>query len=58
MGPDPKSGVTDPFGQVFGTDNLFVVGSSLFPAAGYANPTLTSIALSLRLAGRLRANLA
>jgi choline dehydrogenase-like flavoprotein len=57
MGPDPKTGVTDSHGQVFGTDNLFVVGGSLFPAAGYANPTLTAIALALRLADRFRMGL-
>jgi choline dehydrogenase-like flavoprotein len=54
MGTDEKTGVTDGYGQVFGTENLFVAGGSLFPAAGHANPTLTSIALSLRLADRLK----
>lgn len=54
MGSDATAGVTDSFGQVFGSVNLFVVGGSLFPSAGYANPTLTSIALALRLADRLR----
>lgn len=54
MGTTPDEAVTDHYGQVFGTDNLFVVGGSLFPAAGFANPTLTSVALALRLAARLR----
>lgn len=54
MGADAKGGVTDVHGQVFGTDNLFVAGASVFPAAGFANPTLTSIALSLRLARWLK----
>ncbi len=53
MGTDPKNGVTDSHGLVFGTENLFVAGGSLFPSAGYANPTLTAIALALRLADRL-----
>ena len=53
MGLDARNGVTDASGRVFGSDNLFVVGGSLFPSAGYANPTLTSIALALRLADHL-----
>jgi GMC oxidoreductase len=55
MGRDAASGVTDGNGQVFGTDNVFVTGAAVFPAAGFANPTLTSIALSLRLARWLKA---
>jgi choline dehydrogenase-like flavoprotein len=35
---------------VHGYDNFFVAGSSVFPTgAGYANPTLTIVALALRL---------
>jgi len=54
MGSDPTTGVTDDYGQVFTTNNLFVAGGSLFPSGGYANPTLTVIALALRLADRLK----
>jgi hypothetical protein len=53
MGRDEKSGVTDSYGQVFGTKNLFIAGGSLLPSGGYANPTLTNIALAIRLADRL-----
>lgn len=56
IGHDEKTGVTDSHGQVFGVENLYVAGGSLFPAAGYANPTLTAIALTLRLADRLRSD--
>lgn len=54
MHPDPSSGVTDADARVHGTANLFVAGSSLFPAGGCANPTLTIVALAIRLARHLR----
>ncbi len=53
MASDPSRGVVDPDCRVFGLDNLYVAGSSVFPTGGWANPTLTLIALSLRLAARL-----
>ena len=53
MHPDPKEGVVDEHLGVHGFDNLFVAGSSVFPTAGFANPTLTAIALALRLVDHL-----
>ena len=53
MGNDPAVSVTDAHAQVHGVRNLYLAGSSLFPAAGAANPTLTILALSLRLADHL-----
>ena len=50
MSEDPKHGVTDSEGRVHGIGNLFVAGSSLFPTSGWANPTLTIVALALRTA--------
>ena len=50
MADDPKHGVTDGYGRVHGFGNLFVAGSSLFPTSGWANPTLTILALTLRTA--------
>jgi choline dehydrogenase-like flavoprotein len=44
-------------GQVHGIHNLFIAGCSVFPTAGYANPTLTMIALSLRLADHIKQKL-
>ena len=33
--------------------NLHLAGNLVFPTAGHANPTLTAVALPLRLADRL-----
>ena len=53
MHDDPRCGVVDREGRVHGLDNLFVAGSSVFPTEGFANPTLTIVALALRLADHL-----
>lgn len=53
MGNNPNTSVTDAQGRVHGVKNLYVAGSSLFPAAAAAHPTLTIVALSLRLATHL-----
>ncbi len=53
MGTDPGASVVDPDCRVHGYANFFVAGSSVFPSGGYANPTLTIVALALRLAGRI-----
>jgi choline dehydrogenase-like flavoprotein len=50
MSSDPRQGVTDSHGRIHGIANLYVAGSSLFPTSGWANPTLTIIALALRTA--------
>jgi choline dehydrogenase-like flavoprotein len=55
MHDDPRQGVVDPDGKVHGLDNLYVAGSAVYPTAGAANPTLTLIALTLRLSGHLKA---
>ncbi|MBG1269424.1 GMC family oxidoreductase [Nostoc sp. WHI] len=54
---DPKQGVVDANCQVHGISNLFITGSSVFPTGGYANPTLTIVALAIRLADHLKAEL-
>ena len=54
MHTDPKQGVVDPNGRLHGVDNLFVAGSSVFPTSGWANPTLTVLALAIRLADHLK----
>jgi choline dehydrogenase-like flavoprotein len=54
MHDDPRHGVVDADCRVHGIANLFVAGSSVFPTGGYVNPTLTLVALSLRLADHLK----
>jgi choline dehydrogenase-like flavoprotein len=54
MSADPRHGVVDADSRVHSVDNLFVAGSSVFSAGGWANPTFTLVTLSLRLADHLR----
>ena len=58
MGSDPRTSVVDPNCRVHGLANLHVAGSSVFPTSGYVNPTNTLVALSIRLADRLKDELA
>jgi choline dehydrogenase-like flavoprotein len=57
MSADPAEGVVTAHCNVFGYDNLFVAGSSVFSTSGWANPTLTLVALALRLGDHLDARL-
>ncbi|HVH66422.1 MAG TPA: GMC family oxidoreductase [Gemmatimonadales bacterium] len=57
MHGDPRSGVVDANCQVHGLDNLHVAGASVYPTGGAANPTLTLVALSLRLSDHLKSKL-
>ena len=52
---DPKQGVTDAHGRVHSVQNLYVSGNSLLPTSGHANPTLTVVALAIRLADHIKA---
>ncbi len=54
MSNSPKTGVVDSNCRVFGFDNLYIAGSSVFPTGGHANPTLTIIALALRLTDHIK----
>ena len=54
MHDDPGQGVVDANCRVHGVDNLFVVGSSVFPTGGFANPTLTIVALAVRAADYIK----
>jgi choline dehydrogenase-like flavoprotein len=53
MGTDPRHSVTDPYGRVWGHDNLVVCDASLHPTNGAFNPVLTIMALAFRNAEQL-----
>jgi choline dehydrogenase-like flavoprotein len=57
MHTDPAQGVVDEHCRVHSTTNLYVAGGSVFPAGGYLNPTLTIIAMALRLADTIEGRL-
>jgi choline dehydrogenase-like flavoprotein len=53
MSDNPATGVVNADGRVHGMSNLYVVGSSVFPTSGWANPTFTIAALAMRTADRI-----
>jgi hypothetical protein len=53
MAEGPDDGVCDPDLKVFGLKNLHLVSNSVFPHMGPNPPTLTIVALALRLAEHL-----
>lgn len=53
MHDNPKHGVVDSDCKVHDCENLYIAGSSVFPTSGYANPTLTIVALAMRLGEHL-----
>jgi choline dehydrogenase-like flavoprotein len=55
MAVDPRQGVVDPDCKAHGIANLYIAGSSVFPSGGPINPTLTIVALAMRLADHLKA---
>jgi choline dehydrogenase-like flavoprotein len=57
MHADARQGVVDADCRVHGVANLFIASSAVFPTGGFANPTLTIVALGIRLADHLRGKL-
>jgi choline dehydrogenase-like flavoprotein len=57
MGDSPSTSVTDSFGKVHGTENVFVVDGSLHVTNGGFNPALTIMALAFRSASRIASDL-
>jgi len=58
MGTDARTSVVDANLRVHGARNVWIAGASVFPTSGCANPTMTIVALSIRLARRLQVELA
>ena len=54
MADDPARGVVDRNCKVFGVDNLYIAGSSVFSTSGLGTPTFMLITLALRLADHLK----
>jgi len=57
MSAERAGGVVDPECRVHGVSNLYVASASVFPTSGQANPTLTLLALTFRLAEKLAGRL-
>jgi choline dehydrogenase-like flavoprotein len=57
MSKSSQDGVVDKNCKVHTVDNLYAAGSSVFPTGGYVNPTLTILALAIRLADHLKTRL-
>ncbi len=57
MGSDPRASVVDRDCRIHGLRNFYIAGGAVFPTSSQANPTLTIVALAVRMAKRL-ANLA
>jgi len=55
MGRDPTEGVVDADLKVFGTDNLYVCSNAAHPTCAAVNPTLTLVAVTLKLTDHLLA---
>lgn len=54
MGTDPRASVVNAQCRVHAVDNLYIASSAVFPTSSQANPTLTIVALALRLGAHLK----
>ena len=54
MHTDPRQGVVDEHCRVHGVANLFIAGSSVFPTYSFDDPTMTIVALTLKLSDHLK----
>jgi len=58
MSADAKLGVVGSNCQVHGIERVYVAGASVFPTSGHANPTLMIVSLAIRLADKIKRELA
>jgi choline dehydrogenase-like flavoprotein len=58
MSDGPRTGVVNPDCRMHALENLYVGSSAVFPTGGYSNPTLTILALVMRLSDHLKSRLA
>lgn len=56
MGPQQDDHVVDEHLRLYSYPNVYVLGASAFPSGGVANPTMTAMALAVRLADTLTAD--
>jgi choline dehydrogenase-like flavoprotein len=56
MGTNPRTSVVDTHCELWNTKGVFVAGSAVFPTCGFANPTLSAVAMALRMADHLKQN--
>ncbi|RCL27348.1 GMC family oxidoreductase [Pseudomonas sp. AFG_SD02_1510_Pfu_092] len=57
MASSAQFGVVDSDCKVFGTENLYIAGSSIFATGGASNPTMPLLQFALRLADHLDARM-
>ena len=57
MDRDPRQGVVDENCRLHGCGNLYIAGSSVFPTYSFDNPTLTIVALALKLSNHLKSQI-
>jgi len=55
MHDDPRQGVVNRDSRVHGIGNLYIAGPSVFTTSSFANPVMTTVALTIRLADHLKA---
>ena len=54
MGTDKLTSVVDKNCKIHNVNNFFIAGASVFPTSSYVNPTLTIVALSIRLSDHIK----
>lgn len=57
MGRDPRNSVVNTDCRLHTVEDVYLAGSSVFPTSGNANPTYTIVALAIRLADHLKAQI-